>query len=127
MKLWLQIIVFILSLIPAGFGTVNALMGVSRFMATDTFPATIDSQFRFQSAIYFGLAMLIWWVIPRIDTQTAIFRIVVATVFLGGLARLLSYLTVGDPGPVPFGAMILELAIPLLLPWQAAIRKTHDR
>ena len=122
MKIGLQIIVGILSLIPAIFGALNAWVGAARFLPPESINPLIDSQFRFQSAVYFGVALIIWWILPSIEKHTAIFRILVLSLFLGGLARLLSYQTVGFPNNIMYGAMFLELALPLLIIWHNRIR-----
>ncbi len=125
MKRGLQIALAILSLIPAGFGFVNTVLGAGRFLPADAVNAAIDSQFRFQSAWYFGLAMLIWWMIPQIEQRTMLFRIVVLSLFAGGLARLYSYLTVGPPPTMMVAGMALELCLPLLLIWQSKVAAAH--
>ena len=98
-------------------------MGAAGFLPTEHVKAAIDSQFRFQSAYYFGLAFLIWYIIPRVEEHTAIFRIIVLFLFVGGLGRLYSYLTIGAPPSNMVGGMILELCLPLLIIWQAKIAK----
>ena len=122
MKLGLQIVVGILSLIPGFFGLLNTWIGAARFLPPETITPLMDSQFRFQSAVYFGLAIVIWWILPNIDKHTAIFRILIFTIFLGGLARLLSYQAFGYPNDIMFGAMILELSLPVLILWHNSIR-----
>lgn len=123
MKRGLQIVVGVLSLIPAIFGAYNAFAGAGRFLPQEAVTAAIDSQFRFQSAVYFGLALIIWWVLPNIEKHTALFRIIIAALFLGGLTRLYSYLTIGTPPANMFAGMILELALPLLVLWHNQIRE----
>lgn len=119
----LQVVVGTLSLIPAYFGALNLYWGVGRFLNPTDIVPELDSQFRFQSAVYLGLAAIIWWIIPRIDQQKTLFRIIVFALFLGGLGRLYSFLTVGPPNTIMIGAMILELALPVLVVWQNAVSK----
>ncbi|MEM8796144.1 MAG: DUF4345 domain-containing protein [Pseudomonadota bacterium] len=127
MKFGLKIVLACLSLVPGSYGLYNFWTGISRFSPVAVRHPTLNSQFRFQSGIYFGLAMHIWWLIPRIHQETGLFRITVFVVFLGGLGRLLSYISIGPPGPVAIGAMILELTIPVLIIWQNAIREPKGR
>lgn len=122
MKLGLQIVVGVLSLIPAGFGLLNMVLGASRFLPPEAVNAAIDSQFRFQSAVYFGLALVIWWMLPNIEKHATLFRIIVGTLFLGGLARAYTFWAIGAPPPVMIGAMVLELCLPLLVLWHNRIR-----
>lgn len=122
MKLGLQITVGILSLIPSAFGSLNAILGAGRFLPQDAVNAAIDSQFRFQSSIYLGLAFVIWWMLPNIEKHTTLFRLVIAALFIGGVSRLYSLMTIGPPPPVMIGGMVLELCLPLLILWHNKIR-----
>ena len=122
MKRGLQIVVGVLSLVPAGFGALNAMLGTGRLLPQEAVTAAIDSQFRFQSAVYFGIALIIWWMLPNIEKHTALFRIIILSLFLGGVARAYSYATVGMPPPNMLGGMVLELCLPVLILWHNKIR-----
>ena len=125
MKRTLQVILIVLAIIPLGFGALNLIIGAARFLPAENVTAAIDSQLRFQSAWYLALAAIILWIVPRIDRETALFRIIIVGLFVGGVARAWSWYTLGAP-PVgmQFG-MYLELALPLLLPLQARIAREH--
>jgi Domain of unknown function (DUF4345) len=123
MKFGLQIVLAVLSLIPAFFGASSMIDGAAKFIPLDHVTPALDSQFRFQSAYYFGLAVLIWWIIPNIERHTGVFRIVIGALFLGGLTRVYSYITIGAPPAPMLGGMALELALPLLILWQAKLSK----
>ncbi|WP_299282852.1 DUF4345 domain-containing protein [uncultured Tateyamaria sp.] len=124
MKLGLQIVVGVLSLIPGFYGVVNLWVGAARFLPPEAVNAAIDSQFRFQSGVYFGLAVMIWYVIPRIDREVALFRMIALAIFVGGVGRVVSWVTVGQPDAIMSGATVLELTVPLLIIWQNAIRQS---
>ena len=123
MKLGLLITLAILSLIPVYYGPYNAIAGASRFMDPAAVTAGMDNQFRFESGYYISLALLAWWMIPRIAQEPTVFRILMFAIFCGGLGRVLSYLQYGSAGPIATGAMILELVLPLLILWQNAVIK----
>ncbi|MGH8093283.1 MAG: DUF4345 domain-containing protein [Chthoniobacterales bacterium] len=76
MKRALQIIVAVLSLLPLGIGTLGFIFGASLFLAPGVATPKLDSQFRFLSAADIGLALVVWWIIPRIEYQTTLFRMV---------------------------------------------------
>ncbi|MEM1051721.1 MAG: DUF4345 domain-containing protein [Pseudomonadota bacterium] len=125
MRRALQVVIAILSLAPFGFGLTNLYVGAARYMPKEAVNAGIDSQFRFESGIYFSIALLLWWMIPRIERVTVPFRIVVLGIFIGALGRVLSYLQLGPaPGFAAFG-MFFELSLILLLIWQAKVAKDH--
>ncbi len=123
MKLGLQIILAVMSLIPIRYGLGNMIAGAANFLPPEQITPAFDSQFRFQSAWYFGMALIIWWMIPNVERHTGLFRLIIGAIFLGGLARGYSYFTVGAPPSQMIGGMALELLLPLLILWQAKVAK----
>ena len=124
MKLGLQIVLGILSLIPVFFGVTGLLYGAEQLMPEgQTAPPALDNQFRYWAGFYFVLAFLLWWAIPNIERHTTLLRIVCLALVIGGTGRLISYLTVGEGGPDQFGAMILEIGSVIFVFWQARLPK----
>lgn len=121
MKRGLQIILAVLSLIPLVFGVLGLKNGGARYVGEGQLTPMLDSFVRFQSGIYLVIFMLIWWLIPNVEKHTAVFRISIFAVFLGGIGRVISYTTIGGPPPMMFWAMFLELSVPILILWQAKI------
>jgi hypothetical protein len=119
----LQVVVALLSLLPLTFGLLGIFFGAGRFLPGEPVPANLDSQFRFLSAWYVGLAVLAWWMIPAIERHTTLFRIVCVAVFVGGLARLLAWSSVGAPDTRFLVVLSAELLFPLLIPWQARVAR----
>jgi len=123
MKLGLQIGLGILSLIPLAFSIMGVINGASYFMPDGGYPAALDNQLRYLSAIYLLVTLLLWWAIPRIETEGTLLAIICAVIFLGGGARLLSHLTIGPGQPEQFAGMILELSAPIFLIWQRLVAR----
>jgi len=122
MKRGLQIALGILSLIPLFFAGLGIANGAGYFLP-DGAPAALDNQYRYLSTIYLIVTFTIWWVLPNIEQHKVPVRIIAGVIFLGGLARLLSHLTVGPGQPTQFAGMILEIVAILFIPWQAAVAK----
>ena len=118
MRRALQVTMAILSLAPLSFGLTNLWQGAARFMPAQDITIAIDSQFRFQSGVYVSLALLLWWMIPRIERVTWPFRAVALGLFLGGVGRVISMQQFGTPDGNMFSGMILELAMPVFVVWQ---------
>jgi hypothetical protein len=129
----LQIVLAILALIPILTGGLDLFLGaralnLSIGVNTGVFPpevisnAFLDSQIRFLGAIWFGIGVMMYWIIPSIDQQTTLFRLLAGAIFLGGIGRLSSAFLVGLP-PSEFIVFIaLELiGMPLLVLWQSWI------
>lgn len=123
MKLGLQIGLGVLSLIPLFFATMGILNGAAFYIPEGEFPAAIDNQLRYLSAIYLLVTILIWWSIPRVEQNGLILTFVCGVIFLGGLARFLSYSTLGPGLDTQFVGMLLELGAPIFLLWQRLVAR----
>lgn len=122
MKLGLQIVLGLLSLIPVVLAIQNVGGGAAA-LAGEAVPAALDSQFRYLSVFYLSLTFMIWWMIPNIERHTVPVRILIGAVFLGGLARAYSLTQVGHPGEQLYAGMIIEFVLVLIIPWQWLIAK----
>lgn len=123
MKRGLQIALVILSVIPFLSGALGIVYGVQRFIPLDAAAAPLDSQYRFLSALYVGVGVLIWRIIPSIEKHGFIVSTLVAAIFMGGVARLYSAHLSGATPPLMVAATALELGSPLLILWQRAVAK----
>lgn len=117
MKRGLQIVLAMLSLIPLAFAVMGLVGGAAGSNEGVEVTAFLDNQFRYLSAYYLSLFFLIWWVLQDLKNRGAVLRILVLAIFLGGLARLYSYLTIGPPPLRAIGGMVLELGAPVLALW----------
>jgi len=120
----LQIATALLGAVPVITGVVG-LMGLSDpLYAALKLPqgATLDSNMRFFGGVWLGLGLSVWWLVPRIDQQTALFRAAWLMIALGGVGRLLSIAMVGLP-LLPFvGFTVLEIiGAPIFIWWQSRI------
>jgi uncharacterized protein YjeT (DUF2065 family) len=126
MKRALQIVTALLGLVPIVTGLI-AMSGTSDPIYAAAGLASLpvlDSNLRFFAGVWFGLGVAILWLVPRIDTQTVLFRAIWFMIFCGGVGRLVSLMLVGMP-PVPFvGFIVLEIVgAPLFIWWQVRIAK----
>jgi len=121
----LQITTAILGIIPVVTGLIglsgvrDPLYGASGLDQN----ILLDSNLRFFSGVWLGLGLALFWLVPRIEKQTVLFRVIWGAIFLGGIGRCLSMLFLAVP-PTPFiGFTILEvLGAPLMVLWQSALR-----
>jgi outer membrane scaffolding protein for murein synthesis (MipA/OmpV family) len=124
----LQVVTAALGLIPLVTGAV-AMLGVDDpLYATIGLPrsALLDSNLRFFAGIWLGLGLTLLWVVPSIERQGTLFRVVWGSVFLGGVGRLLSLASLGTP-PAPFiGFTMLEIVgAPVFVYWQHRLARSH--
>jgi Domain of unknown function (DUF4345) len=123
----LQITIAILGLIPALTGLISMMGVTDPLYVAAGIPrdALLDSNLRFFVGLWLGLGLTLLWLVPRIDTETSIYRILWGMIFIGGIGRLLSMLFIGLP-PLPFiGFTVLEIiGAPLFILWQNKIKPT---
>jgi uncharacterized protein YjeT (DUF2065 family) len=117
----LQIITTILGLVPLITGIVTMLGVKDPIYTSAAIPVVplLDSNLRFFGGVWLGLGFAILWLVPTIEKQGVLFRVIWGAIFLGGIGRALSIVFVGAP-PLPFiGFTVLEIAgAPLFIWWQ---------
>ena len=125
-KLPLQIATAVLGSVPVLTGIIGMFGLSDPLYASANLPANalLDGNLRFLSGVWLGLGLAVFWLIPTIEKQTVLFRILWGMIFLGGVGRLLSMLFLGWP-PVPFIAFtVLEIfGAPIFIAWQARLAK----
>jgi len=128
MKLGLQIVLGLFSLIPLAFAVMGVLNGAAGLDPGGSPASALDNQFRYLSGMYVIVTLLIWSIIPDIERQFRTAAILCAALFIGGVARFISQASVGPGLPVQMTGMYIELGAPLLLIWQQFVaRKARAR
>jgi hypothetical protein len=129
-KRLLQVTTALLGLVPLLTGIITMLGVHDPLYSAAGIPAlpVLDSNLRFFGGVWLGLGIAILWLVPRIETETVLFRAIWGAIFLGGAGRLLSILLVGTP-PIPFvGFTTLELiGAPLFIYWQHRVAEAAAR
>jgi hypothetical protein len=131
----LQIVLGVLGLIPILTGGLNLIMGASAlnidgasFSSDVLNNVVLDSEIRFFGAIWFGIGMILYWMLPSIEKQTMLLRLLTGGIFLGGIGRLASAFFVGIPPNHFIAATVLELiGMPILVLWQSLISTPSTR
>jgi hypothetical protein len=122
----LQIVMALLAIIPVATGIIGLLGVADPLYAAAGVPpiVVLDSNLRFFSGIWLGLGLALFWLIPRIEQHTVLFRVLWGMVFLGGVGRLLSMAMLAPP-PVPLiGFTTLEIVgAPFFMFWQSRLAK----
>ena len=125
----LQITLGVLSAIPFASGLAGVLAGPASLPGRRGVVApTLDNEYRYAHAVWFAVAPLIWWMLPRVERETTVVRALTATIVLGGLARSLSWRSTGRPHPTMVGAIAIELVgVPAVAVWQTRVARLAGR
>lgn len=112
-------------LVPLAMGGLSVIRGAAVLKGVaPPLPIDLDSHFRYLSGLLLGIGLVFLSIIPRIETNGAVFRAAGAIVVTGGLARLLSLLQLGPPGTGHQFGLVMELVVvPLLMLWQARVAR----
>jgi Domain of unknown function (DUF4345) len=113
-----------LAFIPAASGLAGVLFGPSTLPGGESdITATLDGEYRFTNTFWLATAPLIWSQLPEVGSDSPTLPLVMATVFTGGLARVLAWRRSGRPHPVFLPAIALELVgMPALAAWRRRIK-----
>jgi hypothetical protein len=89
----------------------------------DTMPVTasIDSEHRFYAAIFLMYGVTLLWCGKAVSERRSVFHFLLLTLFVGGLARIVSLSVHGWPHPLFITLGVLELMVPPLL-WLISTR-----
>lgn len=130
----LQITLSILALIPLATGLIDLLLGLdaTKPLGAAVSPGTYDdalmnSQFRFLSAVWIGFGVLLYIAARDIKKYSLLLRVLLSSVFLGGVGRIATILQFGLPASSVGSIFIVAtLAIEtvgmlLLLWWHARL------
>lgn len=79
--------------------------------------AVMDSEDRFYATLFLGFGMSTIWCARDLVHREGPMTALLAVFFTGGIARIISYVAVGSPGPFFLFLGALELLLPPLLYW----------
>ena len=119
----LNAIVAIATVVLAGmqvlFGVQSPMYGVA-----DLHDPVLDSNLRFFGGMALVLGLTLLWILPAIERRTTLYRLVWACAFLGGIGRVVSWVSIGAPPPRIAAMTVLEVVgAPVFVWWQARIAK----
>ena len=122
----LQIAMGALGAIPVITGVLTMLGLSGPIYSSASIPANalLDSNLRFFGGLWLVLGLAVYWLVPRIESETTLFRALWLMIFMGGVGRLVSMIFLGLP-PLPFvGFTVLEIVgAPAFIIWQSRLSK----
>ncbi|HEU0099943.1 MAG TPA: DUF4345 domain-containing protein [Allosphingosinicella sp.] len=124
----LQAAVALGCVVPLSAGAVGIMHGPEFLRGVgDGVAADLDSHFRYLSGLLLATGIGFATCIPAIERRTDRFRLLAFLVFVGGLGRLHSLISIGMPGGGHVFGLAMELvAVPLLVLWQARVAASGE-
>ena len=117
----LQVLTAILGIVPVVTGLIGLLGLNDPLYAPVSTPHAIllDTNLRFFSGLWLGLGLALLWLIPSIERQTSLFRVIWGMIFVGGIGRVLSLIFAGaPPAPFIFFTFLEIIGAPVFIYWQ---------
>jgi hypothetical protein len=122
---WLALFSLLFGLVCLGISLAHLAMGPASIPGSVPVNATMDSEDRFYATLLTGFAVAMIWASRDLAARRSVYLALMATFFLGGLARLVSVAMVGWPSPLFIFLGSLELLIPPAC-WLALRRALAD-
>ena len=102
-------------------GAAGVVLGARTVLDPGAFTATVDSEMRFFAVWYAAAGVLVFHAARDVGSSTTLIRVVAGAFFVAGLARLLSWATIGRPHWTQLVLMVVELVLPaIIVGWHAA-------
>jgi hypothetical protein len=125
----LQSVSGFLALLTIFLGGASLLLGVDSPIYAGGLPElpVLDSNLRFFGGMGVGLGIALIWLIPAIEKQTTLFRVIWLCALAGGIGRIISVVAVGaPPTPILIFTAIEVPGVPLLIYWQAKVAAAQN-
>jgi len=108
--------------IAAGTGTAVVLAGADAIPGGGRVPASVDSVLRFYAVYWAASGVTLCRLAPRVEQESAAVQRACATMFAGGVARLLAARRSGRPHTLFQALAVVELlTTPAIVAWQRSI------
>lgn len=119
-----KVVIAITGLFIAITGLMEMVLGPAALPGDEHATPSADSNYRFFAASWLAVGVALLTTIK--NNSQVIIRAVAATVFAGGLARLISLATAGAPQAMIYGLLTIELVVPpLLVLWHHRLVKAE--
>jgi hypothetical protein len=115
MRKTLQVFIFLFGVTDIFIALLHIVLGPAAIPGSVPVNATMDSEDRFYATLFLAYGVALLWCIKDIERKSAVVYFLMATFFVGGLARLVSMVAVGLPNDFFIAMTAIELTLPLVL------------
>jgi len=121
----LVVLLHAVGLVATVEGTRGVVQGARQVVAGGPVSANVDSEYRFYSAWYAVLGVLLLGAARRPEQETRLVRASAGGFLAAAVGRVLSARTAGPPHPLQRALLAVELVLPaVLVPWQARVARS---
>jgi hypothetical protein len=120
-KRLLQAVIALVACVPVYAGGAGMLLGPA-IVGAGAVSVTADSHFRYLSGLLLGVGFCYWSCLPQIERRGARLSLLTFLVFVGGVGRAMSLVSLGAPSRFHVAALAIELAVaPAVWLWQRRV------
>ncbi|MFT4560530.1 MAG: hypothetical protein ACI9BW_000264 [Gammaproteobacteria bacterium] len=117
----LRAVMILSGIFIVGVSLTHIVLGHSWLPDTMSVTASIDSEHRFYASIFLMYGVALVWCSRAVPERRSVFHFLLLTLFVGGLARIVSVSVSGWPHPLFISLAVLELIVPPVL-WLMSTR-----
>ena len=104
-------------------GDLQLLGLISPLVLSTVEGAVVDNNFRYFGGVWMGVGFMLLYSVIRWEENVVLFRFAVLAIFIGGLGRMMPWLSGNLVPEVMYPPIVLEILImPLLAWWDSRIR-----
>lgn len=104
--------VAVFGLVCIGIALAHIVFGPTAIPGSIPVNPTMDSEDRFYATLFLGFGAALIWAAQDLAARRGVFLALLGVFFLGGIARIVSWLAVGPPVPLFVFLGALELMMP---------------
>ncbi|HEX8003198.1 MAG TPA: DUF4345 domain-containing protein [Mycobacteriales bacterium] len=120
----LQCALVALGAVPFATGVATLARGTAIVRDAPPPDPNVESEHRFFAVWWTAVGPLLWSLVPEVERRERALRGVAATLFAGGVVRLVAARKTGAPHPLYRALAAAELALPpVMVAWQEAVRR----
>ena len=107
----LLVIVAIIATIAVGTGLFAMAAGPVTSGQAQHVAVSTDSEYRFLNGLWAAFGAACWWALRQPVQRSLVIAVFLCCAFAGGVARSVSWLVAGYPGPVFVASLAVELVV----------------
>ncbi len=115
MRRTLQILLALFGATAIFISLLHIVLGPAAIPGSIPVNTTMDSEDRFYATLFLAYGAALLWCVREVEHKARVVYFLMLTFFVGGLARIVSMLTVGLPNTFFIVMTVLELGLPIIL------------